>query len=140
MAAHSKIDPAQSARPPSADASPDSSADPLQLLDGIIRELEQARTEALILVATVGPEERKTLSDALSELEARLADAKTKRDDVRQRVARTTHIRALAAEMATLKIEADAALRGELDEKRAAEVRARIEEIREEAMGLKVAR
>ena len=116
------------------------STDPLQLLDGIIRELEQARTRALILVATVGPTERATLASALSELEARLADAKAKRDDVRQRVARTTHIRALAAEMATLKAEADAALRGELDAKRAAEVRARIEEIREEAMGLKTSR
>jgi hypothetical protein len=118
---------------------PESTGDPMELLDRIIGELEQARDEALSLFAVVGVNERLTLQSALKELEEKLADAKAKRDEVGQRVERTARIRALAAEMASLRDEAEAASRGD-DAKAAARIKARIEEIRLEAEGMKSGR
>lgn len=114
--------------------------DPLVLLDRIIDELERTRADALRIAGSVTEEERHTLHEALKELELRLAEARERRDDVRQRVARTQRIRTLAAEMSELREEALLAARGEIDAERAAKVRARIEEIRIEAEGLKSGR
>lgn len=114
--------------------------DPLTLLDRIIDELERTRADAIRISGAVSDAERVTLQDALVELEQRLAEAREKRDDVRLRVQRTQRIRALAAEMAELREESLRAGRGELDADHAAKVRARIEEIRVEAEGLKSGR
>lgn len=119
-------------------ATSSSSGDPMSLLDGIIRELEDTRQEAIRALTTASTIERATLEDALTELESKLALAREKRDEVRARMARTDRIRVLVAEMASLRDESLALSGGEQDRERAAEVKARIEEIRKEAEALKL--
>lgn len=119
-------------------AAPSSSGDPMSLLDGIIRELEDTRQEAIRALTTASPIERVTLQDALTELESKLVLAREKRDEVRARMARTDRIRVLVAEMAALRDESLALSGGEQDRERAAEVKDRIEEIRKEAEALKL--
>ena len=114
------------------------SGDPMSLLDGIIRELEDTREEAIRALATASPIERATLQAALTELESKLALAREKRDEVRARMARTDRIRTLVAEMASLRDESMALSGGAQDRERAAEVKERIEEIRKEAEALKL--
>lgn len=119
------------------DEAPVSTADPMTLLDGIIGELERARADAIKIATTASAVEQAVLHAALSELESKLVMAREKREEMRARVARTERIRTLAAEMETLRVESAAALRGELDATRAARVKQRIEEIRDEAESLK---
>ncbi len=119
-------------------AAPSSSGDPMSLLDGIIRELEDTRQQAIRALTTASPIERATLEAALTELESKLALAREKRDEVRARMARTDRIRVLVAEMASLRDESLALSGGEQDRERAAEVKNRIEEIRKEAEALKL--
>jgi hypothetical protein len=114
------------------------SSDPMALLDGIIRELEETREAALRALALSSPIERATLEAAIRELESKLALALEKRDEVRARMARTARIRVLVAEMAALRDESLALSGDAHDEARATEVKNRIEEIRKEAESLKL--
>lgn len=109
----------------------------MALLDGIIRELEDTREAALRTAETASAPDRAAIQAALVELEAKLGEARLKRDEVRERMARTARIRTLVAEMANLTAES-ATLDKVKDAKRTGEIKARIEEIRTEAESLKM--
>lgn len=112
--------------------------DPMGLLDGIIRELEDTREAALIAIATANPREQAELGAALRELEGKLALSRDKRDEVRARMARTDRIKALVTEMSALRDEGLAlAKQHPRDQAREAALKARIEEIRTEAESLR---
>ena len=111
-------------------------ADPVGALDAVIVELERARADARKGLDRAKPRDREALETALQALDAKIDDARTRRDDLAARLAAKERLERLAAEASALTEEARSLSEADRTGERGARIRARVDEIRREVASL----
>lgn len=106
--------------------------DPVSLLDGAIKDLEDAQEEALAALQSADARDRQLLEDGLRQLAGKLREARAKRESLVGSRDRLDRVKAVAAEMRRLDAEVATLTDAERAGERGRRIRARLVELRAE--------